>query len=237
MRIVRLLTVFLLACWGATLSCAQMTECGPDESGQVTIRGGYFTEYQLDINQAHSDWSPLAYIKTNLPAWGIAWVNIALEADLAEHWSFALPVYWSGWDYFSSTHKYRTFAVQPELRYWPKRSNRGFFAGAHFGLAYYNCAFGGKYRYQDHNGDTPALGGGICVGWRTDFGHRRAWCIEASVGGGVYRLDYDLFYNRPNGLECGRRQRTLWCIDNVALSIGWHFGLFRDKKAVKGGRQ
>ncbi len=34
------------------------------------------------------------------------------------------------------------------------------------GLAYYNFAFNGKYRYQDHLRQTPALGGGLSIGYR-----------------------------------------------------------------------
>ena len=86
----------------------------------------------------------------------MAIANVAAEVDLAKHWSFTLPVYYSTWDYFKSTIKFRTFAVQPEFRNWLSEENDGFFAGAHFGLAYYNFAFDGDYRYQDHNRETPA---------------------------------------------------------------------------------
>ena len=56
----------------------------------------------------------------------------------------------SDWNYFKETIKFRTLAIMPESRYWISENNDGFFAGAHFGLAYYNFAFNGKYRYQDH---------------------------------------------------------------------------------------
>ena len=69
--------------------------------------------------------------------------------------------------------KYRNFSIKPELRYWPSRKNHGFFAAAHGGMAYFNFAFDGKYRWQSHSRRTPALGGGLNVGFRTELGTSR----------------------------------------------------------------
>src|SRR5690554_7135701 len=93
------------------------------------------------------EWNRKLHLKTNAIGLGMAIANVAAEVDLAKHWSFTLPVYYSAWDYFKSTIKFRTFALQPEFRYWLSEENDGFFAGAHFGLAYYNFAFDGDYRY------------------------------------------------------------------------------------------
>lgn len=171
------------------------------------------------------------YIKTNVPAWAMLWTNIAIELDCAPHWSVQLPVYYSGFNYFTGHRKYRTFAVVPEVRYWPQPRNQGFFAGAHLGLAYYNVAFGGGTRYQTHNGDTPALGGGLNLGYRIGLGAARLWKLEFSLGAGIYHLDYDTFDNRHNGLFTGRRKRTFYGIDNVAVSLCYTFDL------AKGGRR
>ena len=80
------------------------------------------------------EWMRRLHLKTNTLGWGLAIVNVAVEVDLAKHWSLTLPVYYSAWDYFKSTVKFRTFAIQPEFRYWFSERNDGFFAGAHFGL-------------------------------------------------------------------------------------------------------
>lgn len=130
------------------------------------------------------------YLKTNLPAWLLFWSNIGAEIDIAPHFSAELSIYYSGLDYFSNRLKFRTFTIMPECRYWPSRHNDGFFTGIHFGLAYYNVALFGENRYQDHDGTTPALGGGLTVGWRMPL-HSPRWKIEFSVGAGIYRLDYD----------------------------------------------
>lgn len=175
------------------------------------------------------------HLKTNALGWGLAIANVAVEVDLARHWSFTLPLYYSAWDYFKSTIKFRTFAVQPELRYWLSGSNDGLFAGAHFGLAYYNLAVDGDYRYQDHNDDTPAIGGGVAVGYRMPVCKGSRWRVEFSAGAGVYPLHYDKFRNTPrtkDGLMVGSEKKTYWGIDQLAVSFSYTFDLSK-----KGGRR
>ena len=180
-------------------------------------------------------WMPHFYIKTNLAAWGLAISNIAVEADVAPHWSVALPVYYSAWDYFRETVKFRTFAIQPEARYWLNRDNVGFFAGAHLGMIYYNFAFNGDLRYQDHNGCSPAWGGGISLGYRTHIDKNKHWHAEFAVGAGAYSLYYDTFYNTPMtkyGVMTGTHKDVYWGIDQVAITISYRFDLLK-----KGGMQ
>lgn len=180
-------------------------------------------------------YKPQFYLKTNAAAWGMAMVNIAPEVDIAEHWSFTVPVYYSAWDYFKSTLKFRTFSFQPEVRYWLSEHNTGFYSGIHFGLSYYNFAFGGDYRYQDHDGKSPASGGGISVGYRMPVSKDERWHVEFSLGAGVYSLHYDVFRNTGdvrNGLMLQSVGRIYSGIDQVAVSFSYSFDL---KK--KGGKR
>lgn len=183
---------------------------------------------------AAGEWTRRLHLKTNALGWGLAIANVAAEVDLARHWSFALPVYYSAWDYFTSDIKFRTFALQPEFRYWPSEHNDGFFAGAHFSLAYYNLATNGDYRYQDHSRSTPALGGGLSVGYRLPIGSSNRWRVEFSLGAGVYSLHYDKFRNTPrtsDGLLVESVKKTYWGIDQAAVSFSYTF----DLKKKKGG--
>lgn len=181
------------------------------------------------------EWTCRLHLKTNALGWGLAIANVAVEVDLAKHWSFTLPVYYSAWDYFKSTVKFRTFAIQPEFRYWLSERNDGFFAGAHFGLAYYNLATNGDYRYQDHNRRSPAPGSGVSVGYRLPISKNNRWRVEFSLGAGAYPLHYDKFHNTPrtkDGLLVESVKKTYWGIDQAAVSFSYSFDL---KK--KGGRQ
>lgn len=182
------------------------------------------------------------YVSTNLIGAAMAIENIAGEVDLAPHFSARLALYHAGWDYFKSTIKFRNLSVFPEVRFWSKPNNTGFFADAHLGLAYYNVALDGAHRYQDHNGRTPALGGGIGLGARWFISADRKWMMECSVGGGIYRLDYDIFDNTPDvkdGLLMDRRKRTFYGVDNAAISIVYRFGAPSpsELKIKKGGNR
>ena len=169
-------------------------------------------------------------IKTNFVGWGLAILNIAAEIDFAKHWSFSLPIYYSAHNYFKPTVKFRTLATQPELRYWINPDNSGFFVGAHFGVASYNIAVDGMLRYQDHNGTTPALGGGISIGYRLPLTKNEKWNIEFTVGAGGYKLRYDTFYNIKNGRLVDTYDKTYWGIDNAAINISYRFDLKKQKR-------
>ena len=186
------------------------------------------------------DWSRKLYLKTNLLYLGAGIANAAVEIDLAKHLSFSFPAYYSAWDYIKPTIKLRTLAAQPELRFWASKNNDGFFAGAHFGLAYYNVALpisplNGDYRYQDHSSKTPAIGGGVSVGYRLPISKNNHWKMEFSLGAGVYSLHYDVFHNTPNtkdGLMIGSYQKVYWGVDQAAISLSYMFDF---KK--KGGKR
>lgn len=184
----------------------------------------------LQVVDTTTVWVRQMSIKSNLPVWLAAMPNVALEFDLARHFSIAASVYYSGWDYFKEDLKFRNLTAMPELRYWPRRDNTGFFLAIHGGVAWYNVALGGDHRWQDHDGHTPTLGGGINFGYKFPL-RSRHWGMEVSVGAGAYKLDYDVFMNEPNGILVDRRKRMFYGVDNAALSICYHFGLRK-----KGGK-
>lgn len=174
--------------------------------------------------------SPNFYIKTNIPAWAMLWMNVQFEIDFEHHFSAQVPVYYSGFNYFTTNVKFRTLTFMPEVRYWVKSDNMGFFVNAHFGFGWYNYAKGGEYRYQDHNHVTPAIGGGVGIGYRFRLPRNPHWIFEAGVGGGAYWLDYDIYENRHNGPKIGRCQRMFYGIDQAFFSIGYAFNLKKEKK-------
>ena len=138
-------------------------------------------------------------VKTNLVGWGMGHANLAAEWAFAEHFSVALPFYYSGgFDYFKETWKFRGIVIQPEVRYYVK-SNEGFYVGAHLGMGWYNYAVGKELRIQDHEGKRPAYGGGVAVGYTMPFKKHPRWGMEFAIGAGVYDAKYDAFYNEPNG--------------------------------------
>lgn len=181
-------------------------------------------EPTITVNE-EPDWTRHLYIKTNAIGWAMAATNLAVEIDLAKHWSFTLPFYWSSWNYFKHTLKFRTFTIQPEVRFWLSPNNDGFFAGAHFGLGWYNFATDGDYRIQDHNGENPSTGGGIAVGYRLPLCKSGRWKLEFSLGAGVYSAYYDKFHNVSNGLLTTTHKKTWFGIDQAAVTFCYTFDL------------
>ena len=178
----------------------------------------------------HESFSHHLYVKTNTIGWGMLIANLSAEIDLSTHWSFTLPVYYSSWNYFASKVKFRTFALQPETRYWFAEGHTGWFAGAHLGLAWFNYAKGGGWRYQDHSRQTPALGGGVSGGYRLSINADRKWWMEFSLGTGIYHLHYDIFHNEQNGKHVAEKKRTFYGIDQVAVSFVYRFDLQKGGK-------
>ena len=189
-------------------------------------------EYQkpFEIEKTPVEWTPHLYIKTNALALAMGVSNIAVEVDITKHLSFTLPIYYSAWNYFTSDLKFRTFAVQPEVRYWFSKKNDGWFTGAHYGFAYYNVAWGGKWRIQDHRRETPTMGSGVSVGYRKPLGASKRWKLEFSVGGGVYDLHYDKFSNEPNGELVKSERKTFFGVDNAAVTLAYTFDLKKGGK-------
>jgi hypothetical protein len=50
-------------------------------------------------------------IKTNSAGLALAMANLALEFDFAKRWSLDIPAYYSSWNYFKPTLKFRTLAL------------------------------------------------------------------------------------------------------------------------------
>ena len=169
--------------------------------------------------------------------------------DIIENLSFALPVYWSGWDYAGiNTLKFRTFMIQPELRYYIPKIN-GLYVGAHFGVGHWNFALGAHapmlglddldgWRYQDHKGESPAIGGGLNLGYALQFKKNPRWGMEFAIGGGIYDATYDVFYNEENGPYHERGVHTTYIgVDNASISFTYKFDLLRSAKNEKEGRR
>lgn len=167
-------------------------------------------------------------LKTNAVGWGMAVMNMAVEYDVSPALSVLLPFYYSPYNYFSSARKFRTFCVQPEVRYWFERVD-GLFVGAHVGVASYNYVKkGGTYRYQDS--DSPLFNVGLTAGYRLPIDKHGRWCVEFSLGAGYAYLHYDRFFNIPNGAYVDTLRKDFFGIDHVGISFGYRIDW-------KGGRR
>ena len=153
--------------------------------------------------------------------------NVGVEYQFSQRLSAELWIYYSALNYFHRTTKFRTFTVMPTFKWWFAGHNLQWWADAHLGLGFFNYAKGGQWRYQDRNGNTPALGGGLGIGVRIPLSKNHRWWLEPSVGVGAYRLNYDKFENCPNGKLVDTRHRTFFGLDRVSLAISYRFNVRR----------
>ena len=190
-------------------------------------------------------WQHHAYVKSNGIGWLMLIANAAFEYEFSPHWSLSVPLYYSALNYFSCKVKFRTAAIQPEIRYWfgangydavdalsgiTARPKANAYIGAHLSIAHYNYALGGDYRRQDHDGKTPAWGGGVSGGVRLPISHNGRWFMEFTGGVGCYHLYYDKFINVPNGREVSSTKKTFFCVDNLAVTVAYRWEVKKKAK-------
>lgn len=170
-------------------------------------------------------------LKINALALPALIANLGVEVQPLPHFSISVPIYYSGWNWFSETIKFRTLATQPELRYWFDKDCQGLFLNAHATFGWYNVAWNGDYRYQDYAQKTPALGGGIGIGYKLPLGGKSSrWGLECGLGAGVLPLHYDIYYNVQNGRLAGEDQKTYWGIDQAFVSVTYRIASFKSKQ-------
>jgi hypothetical protein len=158
-------------------------------------------------------------VKTNIAAWAGTIMNIAADVQVSEHFSIELPILWCPW-HVSSKHAVKTFAIQPEARYWLSKPGEGHFFGVHAHVGWFNVKWN-RDRYQDT--DRPLLGAGISYGYLLPFNEH--WAGEFTLGAGYANMRYDTYYNMDNGARIDTRTKNYWGITRVGLSVVYRFNL------------
>lgn len=152
-------------------------------------------------------------LKTNLPYWGLGVPNAAVEYRFADHWSVDVPVFYQPVT-IARAYRFRTFAVQPSLRYHLTAEPKGHFFGFHLTAGMFNIAVDHKTRYQDNGG---MYGAGLDYGYAFLFG--RHWGLELNLGAGYIYTKYDKFYNIKNGALFETDTKHYWGITKFGVSL------------------
>ncbi len=146
-------------------------------------------------------------IKTNLLYGADTYTpNLGLEIGLSPQTTLDLGGGYNPWHRDGSgvgNKKLVHWLAQAEFRYWTCQRFNGLFFGVHALGSQYNIAHhdlpwllgknSSRYRY-----DGYAVGGGLSVGYQFVLGKR--WNLEANVGFGYARLEYDKY----DCMKCGR---------------------------------
>lgn len=158
-------------------------------------------------------------VKTNLAAWAGTIMNVAADMQVGKHFSVELPILWCPW-YISDKHAVKTFAIQPEGRYWLRQPGTGHFFGVHAHVGWFSVKWD-RDRYQDTG--RPLLGAGVSYGYLLPFNAH--WAGEFTLGAGYANMRYDTYYNIDNGARIDTRTKNYWGITRVGLSVVYRFNL------------
>lgn len=181
----------------------------------------FYLSLFLGICLCLSGYSQNVAVKTNLPGWGTASANLGVEIGLGG--KSTLDVYGSFNPFtFSGNRKFKHWLVQPEYRWWVCEKFNGHFLGVHIHGGGYNVGglelpFGifpalGKYRYQGE-----FYGGGLGYGYQWILGNR--WSLEAEIGVGYTRLNYDKYDCPKCGEYRGSDSYDYFGVSKAAISI------------------
>lgn len=159
---------------------------------------------------------PTVALKTNALYWATLTTNLGVEVGLSPKLTLDLSGGGNPWK-FSDNRQLKLWYVQPELRYWfCERFNGSFIAfEGHYGKANVSNIdiFGlGHDRY-----DGKGYGGGLTYGYQWMIGNR--WNMEAEVGVGYARLDYDKYEHGKDGAKIGHNSKNYWGPTRAALSF------------------
>lgn len=202
------------------------TETAASSGPSSRTNAGTATNSRAD-RPRYGDFSPKGTFKTNLVGWGLAQANIAFDFDFGPHWSFSIPFYYSGWNYFQYGLKFRICDIKPEFRFWTSSRNKGFYIGLHPGFTWFNFAFNGEYRYTNQERNVPAFGGGLSLGYRVPISRNGRWSLEFGVSGGAYYVQYAKYENVPGGKFIENATKTWIGPDGASISFCYSFSLTR----------
>lgn len=165
-------------------------------------------------------------VKSNLLYDATSTFNLSVEAKLSCSWSVDLSANYNPWT-FKDNKKWKHFLLQPELRYWTQSTFKGHFFGVHVLGGKYNAGgvhlpFGlyKELRGERHQGQL--FGTGVAYGYAWTLGCR--WGVEAELGLGYVRANYDRFSCEACGKEIGKGSRNYVGPTKLALNLVYVIG-------------
>ena len=147
-------------------------------------------------------YSQVVGIKSNLLYDATTSMNLGVEVALAPKLTLDISGNYNPWEF--NNKQFKHWLVQPELRYWLCEKFNGSFFGIHAHYAEFN-AKGIKLPFdlypglKDHRYQGKLYGAGVSYVYHWIL--KKRWSMEATVGVGYARVDYD----RYNCQDCGTK--------------------------------
>lgn len=142
-------------------------------------------------------------LKNNLVYDALLTPNLGLELGLGRATTLDLSGNYN-WFKKSNGKMFKHWLAQPEFRFWLCERFNGHFFGLHalggeFNIAKTKLPFGLAKDGKDYRYDGWYAGGGVSYGYQWMLA--RKWSVEATVGVGYARINYDKYPCR----DCGRK--------------------------------
>lgn len=156
-------------------------------------------------------------IKTNVLYDATTTFSLGAEIVLGKKMSLDMMGAYNPWE-FSKTERMKLWLVQPELRHWFCESLNGHFLGLHGHAGQYNFSgidFSGNMKNSNYQGDF--YGAGLAYGYQWILNNR--WGIEATVGAGYTRFEYDKYPCAECGSKTGSDVRNFWGPTKAGISL------------------
>lgn len=169
-----------------------------------------------------------------LPGWGIktnilydatATINLGVEMRTSRRTSLEIVGNYNNWE-FSNDRKWKHYLIQPEFRWWPRRTFEGNFFGLHAHWALYNIGNLPSPPFSTymntHRFEGSLAGAGVSYGYRWNFNNWLA--LEATVGIGYAYLDYKEFVCGRCGESLGAVRKHYFGPTKAGLSLIFGIG-------------
>lgn len=166
--------------------------------------------------QRNETYLPKFAIKTNALYLATTTANLGFEFALAKKLTLDVSGNYNPWE-FGDNRQIKHWLVQPELRYWLCERFNGSFFGLHGHYGEMNVSnldfLGlGHDRYEGN-----FYGAGISYGYQWILSRR--WSMEATVGVGYARLEYDKYACGKCGEKIGHNTKNYFGPTKVGLSF------------------
>lgn len=160
-------------------------------------------------------------LKTNIPYWLTASPNLGAEVAVADNVSIELSAGFNPFK-FGDDKQIKHWVVWPEARYWLNETYNGHFFGLHgvggqFNMGGVDIPIWKLKNLKDRRYDGSAIGFGISYGYQWVLSSR--WGLEATLGVGYARFDYDIYSLGENESKIGENKKNYFGPTKGAISI------------------
>lgn len=151
--------------------------------------------------------------------------NAAAEFRLGKQLTLEIGGGGSLWAFDEDT-RYKHWLLQPELRWWACDVFNGHFLGLHLHTGQYNIGginipVGRLKAFNNHRFQGYFYGAGLSYGYQWILS--KHWNVEASIGGGYARIQYEKFPCATCGTKEAEGAYNYWGVTRATMSLIYLF--------------